>query len=108
MPRALFTPTKREDLTIAADFPMATQVSRSDDEDVFEIGPCRIWTRGGDFVSKQILGCHNAVRTGRLQCTNADLAKRQVSETQSVIGMVGPDETVFAVALALGARYGGV
>jgi hypothetical protein len=108
----LYTPTTRTGLAIATAFPLASHVTSGDDEDVFQIGDCRIscryWTRGGDFVSKQILGCHNAVRTGRLRCASKDAVERQVCETKSVIGIVGPDDAIRSLALALAERYSGV
>lgn len=105
MPKALFTPTNRAGLSISAVFPMASHISSGIDEDVFQIGECRVtcryWTQGGDFVSKQILGCKTAVRSGQLHCTKTDAVENQVLATESVIGITGPEESVNDIALKL-------
>ena len=112
MPRTLYTPTDRAGLAIASVFPDAILVSKSDDEDVFQVGTCRLtcryWTRGGDFVSKQIMGCATAVQSGQLQSANAGAVEEQVYQTQSIVGIVGPEDAVGDVAVALAARFSGV
>jgi len=110
--RALYTPVVRADLAIARVLPTAALVSQSDDEDVFQVGACRLtcryWVRGGDFVSKQILGCATAVASGELRSADPTSVEEEVYHTQSIIGAVGPEEAVDAVVATLAARFGGV
>lgn len=112
MPRTLYTSTDRAGLAIASVFPDAILLSHGSDEDVFQVGPCqltcRYWTRGGDFVSKQILGCATSVQSGQLRSADAATIEGQLYETQSIIGIVGPEDTVSAVAAALAGRFTGV
>ena len=112
MPRTLYTPTDRAGLAITSIFPDAILVSQGEDEDVFQVGTCRLtcryWTRGGDFVSKQIMGCATAVQSGQLQSANAGAVGEQVYQTQSIVGVVGPEDTVIALAAALASRFTGV
>lgn len=112
MPRSLYTPTTRAALAVADSLPDAVRVSGGEDEDVFQVGACRVtcryWTRGGDFVSKQILGCVAAVGAGRLRSDDPAAVEDRVSQTQSVIGVVGPEDEVRDVAAALARRFQGV
>ena len=112
MPLALFTPTDRRSLAIASHFPGAVPLSSDADEDVFEIDRCRVtcryWAQGGDFVSKQILGCGTAVRSGQLRCVDIDATERLIDETRAVIGIVGPEEAAREIASKLAGRYRGV
>jgi hypothetical protein len=112
MPKSLFTPTPRERLKIGEVFRHATCTACDEAEEQFLIGNCRITcrfrTEPGDFVSRQVLGCHNAVRTGRLYCADRELTLERIARTQAVIGMVGPDNEVDDVASALAARFAGV
>src|SRR4051812_23322217 len=112
MPIALFTPANRTSLAIASHFPDAAPLASGADEDVFQIGRCRVtcrfWAQGGDFVSKQILGCGTAVRSGQLRCVDIDATERQIDETQAVIGIVGPEDAVRVIASRLASCYSGV
>jgi hypothetical protein len=112
LPGTLYTPTNRAELAVMSVFPEAVRVSGGEDEDVFQLGACRVtcryWTRGGDFVSKQILGCVAAVEAGRLRSTDAAAVQKRVFQTQSVIGIVGPEDQVRVVAAALAGQFLGV
>lgn len=112
MPRTLYTPVASADLDIASVLPPAVLVFRGDDEDVFQVGSCRLtcryWVRGGDFVSKQMLGCATAVASGELRSADPPSVEEQVYQTQSIIGAVGPEEAVGALVAALAAQFGGV
>lgn len=112
MPRTLYTSVARADLAIASVLPSAILVSSGDDEDVFQVDTCRLtcryWTRGGDFVSKQILGCATAVSSGELRSADPPSVEAQVYHTQSIIGAVGSEEAVGALVAALAAQFGGV
>jgi hypothetical protein len=112
MPLALFTPTNRDNLAITIVFPEAVHVSKGKDEDVFDVYQvrvtCRYWMEGGDFVSKQCLGCGTAIRSGQLKCAKRKAAEAMVDETQTVLGIVGPDKAVLAVAEKLAKALTGV
>lgn len=112
MPKALFTPTGRRELKIESVFPRARLISRDGSDDEFEIGDarltCRFWKKGGDFVSKQILGCSCAIESGSLNCKNKDATLQTIYDTQCVIGIVGPDIAVDSIASKLAVYFSGV
>ena len=112
MPKAIFTTKNRAELRIASILSDAVLVSSDDEQDVFDARGCRItcryWVRGGDFVSKQILGCGTAVRSGQLKCVDAETVEKQVYETQSVLGVVGPEDAVQSVVQQIAEKCGGV
>ncbi len=112
MPKTLFTPTPRAALTVADVLPDAERVSGGEDEDVFLVGACRVtclyWTCGGDFVSKQILGCVAAVESGLLRSKDPTAAGDRVSQAESVVGVVGPEEEEVRVVVVLTQRFWGV
>ncbi|MFO0954418.1 MAG: hypothetical protein U0835_25315 [Isosphaeraceae bacterium] len=112
MPKALFTPKKRAELSFADALPEAVAVSIAEHEDVYEIEECRVtcryWSRGGDFVSRQVLGCGTAVRTGHLLCDDVEAVEEQVYETESILGMVGPEDAVDRLAERLARHFTGV
>ena len=112
MPRALFTQKTRKELIAADPLVNALRLKTSVAEDQFELGncqvTCRYWRKGGDFVSKQILGCHNAIRVGRLRCEKKKVALERVGNTQTVIGVIGDDAEVAELAGALAKTFSGV
>ena len=93
-------------------FADAKRLSVGSAEDQYEAAGCRVTCRyrvePGDFVSKQVLGCHDAIRTGLLACADTESAMSRVAETQTVIGIAGPDAAVENVASALASRFSGV
>jgi len=68
---------------------------------------CRHRTEPGDFVSRQVLGCHNAVRAGTLATADRDAALAAVAATVSVVGIIGPEGAAEKVAAALARRLSG-
>lgn len=112
MPRALFTSATRSELIGADVFASARRIKNTKAEDQFESGACvvtcRYWIKGGDFVSHQILGCHNAIRVGRLRCKQKKIALDRVGDTKSVVGLAGPDDEVEELARVLSSRFPGV
>lgn len=112
MPRALFTTAKRDSFRVADAFPDAKLLSSTEGEDQFLIGECQVTccyrATPGDFVSRQVLGCRNAIKTGKLACADRESAMRRVAETQAVFGMVGPDDLVERLASELAAHFPGV
>jgi len=112
MPQALFTSTPRAKLAIADVFPSAQHVSSAEGEDQYAIGECSATccyrTAPGDFVSRQVLGCHDAVRNSRLACSDIPDTLRRVTETQTVIGLVGPEALVAEIVVKLANRFPGV
>ena len=112
MPRAIFTSTPREKLILADVFLAARHLKATKAEDQFEIGSCQITCRyeikPGDFVSKQVLGCWNAIRTGGLRCKQKKLAVDQVLRTVAVLGIAGPDDEVEKLAMTLAKQVTGI
>jgi hypothetical protein len=112
MQKALYTSISRAELVAADVLAGATRLPGDPTEDKFEIGGCRIscryWSRGGDTVSRQILGCFNAIRIGKLECADKDAAMARVSKAKPEIGIVGSDEEVEELANILATRFGGV
>lgn len=112
MPKALYTSISRTELVAADVLAGATRLPSDPGEDKFEIAGCRIscryWTRGGDAVSHQILGCFNAIRIGRLECADKDAAMARVVAAKTEIGIVGSEEEVEKLAYALATRFSGV
>ena len=112
MPRALFTSKTREELIAADPFAKSRRLKTSTAEDQFELGKCQVtcryWREGGDFVSKQILGCHNAIRVGRLRSQQKKVALERVENTQTVIGIVGDEADVAELAGSLTKSFPGV
>ena len=112
MPLAFFTSTPRAKLVIGDAFPSAEHLSSNYDEDAYAIGDCtatcRYRTAPGDFVSKQILGCHNAVRTGRLNSSDVESTLCRIAETQTVIGLIGTDELIAEIVTKLSLSFPGV
>src|SRR3954452_6511532 len=98
MPRALFTPASQEHFAVRDALPAAQLISSADGEDQYSVGECRLNVRyrvkPGDFVSKQVLGCWNAIRVGRLRCPDPARGMKAVLKTQAVVGIVGPDALV--------------
>ena len=112
MPRALYTAAVRTNFLATSPLAGATRLRSSEGEDGFEVRGCRVtcryWSAGGDTVSRQILGCANAIRTGSLACANKDAAMAQVLSAKSEIGIVGPDEAVEKIARQLATALRGV
>ncbi len=112
MPKAIFTPVSRDRLSIAEACPSATLVASADGEDQYAVGDCRVTCRyqiePGDFVSRQVLGCHNAIRTGQLACEHREFALMLVARAETVIGIVGPERAAEEVVAALVTRFQGV
>jgi hypothetical protein len=108
----LYTPASRQQLTAATVFVTAKRLPSDPQSDKFELGDCRVScryrTEGGDVVSLQILGCANAIRTGRLQSADKEEAVAQVLRTNAEIGIVGPDKAAERLAKDLATEFGGV
>jgi hypothetical protein len=87
-------------------------VACAEGEDEYAVGRCRLTcryrTRPGDFVSRNVLGCYNALTTGRIGCRGREAALRPIANTRTVIGLTGPDSEVAAIAAALARRLGGM
>lgn len=110
MPKALYTPAVRAEVVAVDLFMAATRLPSDPAEDRFQLGDCRVscryWTAGGDVVSRQILGCANAIRHGRLRSADKDAAVAQVFKAKTEIGIVGLDEAVAKIARDLAAKFG--
>ncbi|HEX4609466.1 MAG TPA: hypothetical protein VH092_14810 [Urbifossiella sp.] len=111
MPKAIFTAASR-DRFVAGLPASATFVATSAGEDQYSIGDCRVTCRyrtaPGDFVSRQVLGCHNALRTGQPACGEREVALDLVAKVNTVIGIVGPDAAVEEIATTLAKLLRGV
>ena len=109
MARALFTSAVRREVIAADAFMGARRLVASEGEDRFEVGSCmvtcRYWAEAGDFMSKQKLGCHNAIRVGRLRCDEKQTAMERVSGAKTVIGLVGPEGDVDALVRSLAQQH---
>jgi hypothetical protein len=102
----------REQLVTVDALIAARRLKDSEAEDQFEVGACRVTSRyrtmGGDFVSKQVLGCHNAICVGRLRCEQQEVALERVANSKTVIALIGPDDEVEKLSQTLGEQLHGV
>ena len=112
MPLSFFTTALRSEVAITEVFPHAELLSTAEDQETYMVDGCKLtlsfWLAGGDRVSHLILGCHNAIRTGRLACADRETAMATVLQTKTAFGMVGDKLLLGRIAEQLSKRFPGV